>query len=73
MGGKLDIAGMRFGRLVVVERAESFVQPSGQIKTAWKCKCDCGTEVIVRTTDLKTGKKKSCGCYRRERLYYGYL
>lgn len=66
MGNIMDIAGMRFGRLVAIERAESFVQPSGQIKTAWKCKCDCGAEVVVRTTDLKTGKKKSCGCYRKE-------
>jgi hypothetical protein len=61
MGNIIDIAGMRFGKLVVVERAESFVQPSGQIKTAWKCKCDCGREHIANGYFLRKGKIKSCG------------
>lgn len=63
---RVDISGMKFGKLTVISRANDIVQPSGQIKTAWNCKCDCGNEIIVRTTDLKTGKKKSCGCYRKE-------
>mgnify|MGYP007038196624 CR=1 FL=1 len=62
---RVDISGMKFGKLTVISRANDIIQPSGQIKTAWNCKCDCGNEIIARTTDLKTGKKKSCGCYRK--------
>ena len=32
-----DLTGQTFGRLVVLERAEDHVQPSGQHKKAWKC------------------------------------
>ena len=28
----------------------------------WRCKCDCGNEVIVRSASLVTGVTKSCGC-----------
>ena len=62
----IDITGNRYGRLTVIERAESIVLPSGQIKTAWRCKCDCGNEVIIRVCDLKSGKTKSCGCYKKD-------
>lgn len=30
------------------------------------CKCDCGTERIVRVSGLVAGESVSCGCYRRE-------
>lgn len=30
----------------------------------WLCKCDCGKETIVNTTDLQYGKVQSCGCIR---------
>lgn len=66
MSKLLDLTGMRFGRLTVIKRAENVVQQSGETRTAWRCKCDCGAEIVARSTDLRTGKKKSCGCYRRE-------
>lgn len=66
MSKLLDLTGMRFGRLTVIKRAENVVQPSGETRIAWKCKCDCGAEIVARSIDLRTGKKKSCGCYRRE-------
>lgn len=62
---KLDLTGQRFGKLTVLERAPSVVQPSGQTKTRWKCVCDCGNEVIVRQNELRTGDTKSCGCTKR--------
>lgn len=54
---------MRFGRLVVLERAEDYVTPKGQHKTRWKCKCDCGNEIITNATNLQIGCTKSCGCF----------
>jgi hypothetical protein len=59
-----DITGQIFGNLTVIA-------PVGL--NMWECKCSCGNEenVISRITDLKNGKIKSCGCFRRKRLQYG--
>lgn len=54
---KTDRSGVRFGRLVTLERA---MTPSGI--GGYKCKCDCGNEVVVRTGLLVSGNTKSCGC-----------
>lgn len=32
------------------------------------CKCKCGTEKEVLLTTLRSGRSKSCGCYRKEQL-----
>lgn len=34
-------------------------------KNYWHCKCQCGTEKDVRTDELKSGRTKSCGCYKK--------
>lgn len=59
----VNLIGQRFGRLVVVSRAEN----NKYQKTRWLCKCDCGTEKVVLAHDLRLGTAKSCGCYRKER------
>lgn len=56
----LDLVGKRFGSLLVIERKGS--DEKGQ--SLWFCRCDCGTEKVVRGHDLKGGTK-SCGCSRR--------
>jgi hypothetical protein len=62
MGSYVDLTGHRYGRLVVLER-------NGHIgtATAWKCRCDCGTEGTWRGNSLRTGLTTSCGCYHKER------
>jgi hypothetical protein len=32
-----------------------------------RCRCDCGTEVIVHCTNLGRDNTTSCGCFHRER------
>lgn len=54
---RLDLAGKRFGRLVAMEPAETVDRNTG-----WRCKCDCGNEVVIRTSSLTSGATKSCGC-----------
>lgn len=54
----LDLTGKKFGRLTAIE----VVHVKG--KRCWKCKCECGNEVIVPTFQLTSGNKKSCGCGR---------
>jgi hypothetical protein len=39
----------------------------------WECLCFCGTKIIVRSTNLLSGKSKSCGCVSsaiRNESYY---
>ena len=50
-----NLTGQRFGRLVAVEYLGA---------SAWRCKCDCGNEVIASCRALKGGGTKSCGCYK---------
>ena len=61
----LDLSGQRFGRLLVGERAPD---QSGHDRKAWRCLCDCGAEAVVKTTDLRSGHTRSCGCGRGRRL-----
>ena len=65
----LNLKGERFGKLIVVERDKNANVSS------WMCKCDCGNIISVPTTILRSGRKKSCGCLRKERLgkYYNEL
>ena len=57
-----DLAGQRFGRLLVLEEADSIDD-----RTRWRCKCDCGVVCDILTTNLTGGITKSCGCLRKER------
>ena len=59
-----DMSGLRFGRLVVIEQAGN-AKHGGAL---WKCRCDCGSEKIVRGADLRNGHTQSCGCIHTEGL-----
>lgn len=61
MSKLIDLTGQRFGRLVVVERAESKNKNS-----SWLCKCDCGKQTVVSAPNLKSGATRSCGCGLQE-------
>ncbi|MEE0478891.1 MAG: AP2 domain-containing protein [Acutalibacteraceae bacterium] len=60
--GLIDLTGLRFGRLYVVKRAERNIGSH----SAWLCRCDCGSEKIIRGDHLRYGKTISCGCYENE-------
>jgi hypothetical protein len=55
--------GARFGRWLVLGRSEQ----RGNREAYWACRCDCGTERVVRGGHLRRGESTSCGCWRRER------
>lgn len=58
----IDLKGLRFDRLTVIERA-----PNDKWgKTEWSCRCDCGTDRVVDAGSLRRGLIRSCGCFRRE-------
>lgn len=58
-----DLTGDRFGKLTVLCR-EDVKSKSGKMTMAWRCRCDCGNEVVVRDSTLKkqTHTVRSCGC-----------
>ena len=64
MGNLIDLTGKKYGKLTVIERAES--SPNGKVR--WICKCDCGRikSKSVFSHDLISGKVKSCGCLYHE-------
>ena len=63
-----NLTGKRFGKLLVLNRAENYISPSGQIHSRWLCRCDCGNEKIIKSCYLKNGTTTSCGCFHKEKL-----
>lgn len=61
----IDMAGRRYGRLVVMERVKrpEYTTCCG---AWWRCECDCGRTVEVYGSLLRRGATRSCGCLRRE-------
>lgn len=70
-GKSIDLTGQRFGKLMVIEKAE---KPT-YLKTNsiyWKCLCDCGEEKIANGAGLRKGTTKSCGhCLKTSPLEVG--
>lgn len=53
-----EFRGKRFGRLTVV--ADSGKRKGSSV--LWRCRCDCGNEVLAVRHELVCGKTTSCGC-----------
>jgi hypothetical protein len=58
----VDITGNKYGKLLVINREGR----NKSNKITWKCRCDCGKEVIVTGNNLKNGHTQSCGCLHKE-------
>lgn len=56
-----EMVGERFGRLIVVSAAKSKHK-----RSYWNCQCDCGRLCLAMGKYLRQGKKRSCGCLKRE-------
>ena len=52
-----NFIGKKFGLLTVIKQ-----MPSQNHRTYWKCRCDCGNEIIVCARELSRGDTQSCGC-----------
>jgi hypothetical protein len=62
-GIREDITGKRFGKLLVL----SFSHKNKNGETIYLCKCDCGSEKLIRRLSLASGNTKSCGCLSNEK------
>ena len=57
LGKGRDLSGQTFGRLTAIE-------PVGRQnrKVVWRCRCECGAMVDVKSDNLTGGHTTSCGC-----------
>ena len=56
---KINLTGETFGRLTVIREAGR--DEHGLV--LWECRCECGDTTVVRTSNLRSGNTRSCGCY----------
>jgi hypothetical protein len=63
MARSTNLAGKRFGKLVVESRADITIDRY----YGWVCRCDCGNRIIVDTRRLNRGTITSCGCAPKKR------
>lgn len=57
MAGKNEI-GNKYGKLTVIAPTEERIRK----RVCWICECECGNQITVIGTDLRTGRKLDCGC-----------
>ena len=57
-----DYAGQKFNRLTAIE----FSHKSKCRSYYWKFLCECGNNTTTLIGAVKSGKTKSCGCYKKE-------
>jgi len=65
---KKDMVGVKFNDLTVLEFSGKFTKRHERI---WTCLCVCGTIKLLPTSQLTSGKQKSCGCrkYKHHSTY----
>lgn len=54
-----DLSGQIFGELKVIKKVENTE------RTSWLCKCSCGNETVVLSSNLLNGRTRSCGCFKK--------
>ena len=61
LGNAKDITNNKYGLLTPLFRVVN--SPDG--RTQWACKCDCGNYIITQMAYLRSGRIKTCGCFRQ--------
>jgi len=61
LNGTKYTEGMRFFNYITIKKSDNVISSNGNKYTAWICLCDCGSEFVARTKEIKKGRK-SCGC-----------
>jgi hypothetical protein len=61
---RLELTGRDFGRWSVL----SFHGKNAIGELLWNCRCECGTERVVKAGSLMNGRSRSCGCFHKSRV-----
>lgn len=59
-----SLIGQKFGKLTVIDQAPSNAQGARR----WICRCECGKQCTVLSSNLNSGHTKSCGCIKQNDL-----
>lgn len=65
-----NLVGKRFNYLTVMDMLDTRANNRQKV---YRCLCDCGNYIDVRSSDLKTGNTKSCGCYNKKLVHDRYI
>lgn len=57
-----DLTGQRSGRLTVLRISHKDKRSAKY----WLCSCECGKQIKIHYSSLKSGRSKSCGCWNKE-------
>jgi len=68
MGAFVNLRARRFGRLTVTRRGPN-IKP---YRVRWWVKCDCGKSTLVFSSNLVSGKTRSCGCGVGGKVVHGH-
>lgn len=69
MRSRIDLTDQQFGAWTVL----SYAGLNEIRQSTWLCRCDCGTERIVASQPLRTGKSRSCGCLKSESIARAHI
>lgn len=61
----IDMTGQRYGRLVAIKQAPKPDHIKSRV-AFWLFKCDCGNEVVLNGSNVRSGNTTSCGCLHSE-------
>ncbi len=56
----VDLTGQRFGKRLVIRKEKTLTYNGKKSNARWLVKCDCGSERVISTPNLK--RSTSCGC-----------
>lgn len=65
MGRKYNLVGNKYNMLTVLSDSGERAKDGAIL---WKCICECGTTLNVRTQSLTVHNQKSCGCIKSESI-----
>jgi len=64
----IDLTNQKIGKLQIIGLSN---KKAGR-ERLWKCQCECGKNILMRTYALNKRGTLSCGCYRIEKISNSY-
>ncbi len=67
----IDLTDQIFNYWTVIERCDPpshLKSPQAHKRAYWWCKCRCGNEKAIGSSQLRYGKSQSCGCYGQKKI-----
>ena len=63
-----SLVGLKFNRFTVLSFNQKKYDSTPRATAYWNCQCECGTMRVVKSGDLVSGSRTSCGCLKKQLL-----